>query len=261
MAGFWRSFRIQRRVIGALIMRETYTRFGRENLSFAWMFGEFLIFALPVFVMWHVIRGEYEHGVLVFPLIWSGYLPILLFRHIGGHMLRAIKLNMTLFYHRNVTPFDAVFARLAVEILGNYGAATFSFFLLLALGALHWPRNFPLFFVGYFYMTWWCVSIGLIIASFGERTIIFEKIWQPFSYMYLPVSGCFYLAEWLPHWVRDILLTVMPALHCYEMIRGGLFGAAIQTFYNIPYVTFILAAITLFGLLGLRDVRRHLVNE
>jgi len=48
MGTFLRSFRIQCRVIGALIMRETYTRFGRENLGFAWMFGEFLIFALPV---------------------------------------------------------------------------------------------------------------------------------------------------------------------------------------------------------------------
>ena len=41
MGAFLRSFAIQRRVIGALIMRETYTRFGRENLGFAWMYGEF----------------------------------------------------------------------------------------------------------------------------------------------------------------------------------------------------------------------------
>jgi capsular polysaccharide transport system permease protein len=261
MGAFLRSFRVQRRVVGALIMRETWTRYGRENLGFAWLFAEFLIFALPVFLMWHFIRGKYEHGVLVFPLIWSGYLPILLFRHIGGHMLRAVRLNMALFYHRNVTPFDAVFARLAVEVLGNYGAAVFSFLLLYSVGALEWPRDTPLLFVGYFYMTWWCVSIGIVLAAFSERSAIFEKIWPPVSYMYLPASGCFFLAAWLPARVRDVLLTVVPALPCYEMIRGGLFGPVIQTFYDIPYLTFILAAITLFGLLGLRDVRRYLVNE
>ena len=68
--------------------------------------------------------------------MWSGYLPIMLFRHIGGHMLRAVRLNMSLFYHRNVTPFDAVIARIAVEVLGNYGAAVFSFCFTLQ----HW-RN------------------------------------------------------------------------------------------------------------------------
>jgi capsular polysaccharide transport system permease protein len=261
MGAFLRSFAVQRRVIGALIMRETYTRFGRENLGFAWLFGEFLIFAMPVILMWHFIRGRYEHGLLVVPFVWSGYLPILLFRHIGGHMLRAVRLNMSLLYHRNVTPFDAVIARIAVEVLGNYGAAVFSFFLFYAIGVMDWPRNMPLLFVGYFYMTWWCVSVGLVIAAFSERTVIFEKVWQPISYMYLPVSGFFYLATWLPAWLRPILLTVMPALPCYEMIRGGIFGPVIRVYYDIPQLSFTLAAITLFGLLGLRDVRRHLVNE
>ena len=258
---FLRSFAIQRRVLGALIMRETYTRFGRENLGFAWMYGEFLIFAMPVIVMWHFIRGKYEHGLLVVPFVWSGYLPILLFRHIGGHMLRAVRLNMSLLYHRNVTPFDAVIARMGVEVLGNYGAAVFSFFLLYSIGQMEWPRNMSLLFIGYFYMTWWCVSVGLVVAAFSERTVIFEKLWQPVSYMYLPVSGFFYMAAWAPAWLRPILLTFMPALPCYEMIRGGLFGPVMRYYYDLPQVTLILAGITLFGLLGLRDVRRHLVNE
>lgn len=261
MGGLLQSFRIQCRVIGALIMRETYTRYGRENLGFAWLFGEFLVFALPVIIMWRFIRGTYEHNLLVVPFVWSGYLPILLFRHIGGHMLRAVRLNMALLFHRNVTPFDAVIARIAVEVLGNLGAAVFSFFLLLAIGQIEWPQNPPLLFLGYFYMIWWCVSVGLVIAAFSERTVVFEKVWQPVSYMYLPVSGFFYLAMWIPSSVRNILLTVMPALPCYEMIRGGLFGPVIHVYYDIPRLSFILAAITLFGLLGLRDVRRHLVNE
>jgi len=261
MGAVLRSFRIQCRVIGALIMRETYSRFGRENLGFAWVFGEFLIFALPVMVMWHVIRGKYEHGLLVIPLIWSGYLPIMLFRHVGSRMFGAVKLNMSLFYHRNVTPFDAVFARLAIEVIGNYGAAVFSFFLLYSIGQMEWPRDMPMVFVGYVYMTWWCVSVGLVLAAFSDRTNVFEKVWSPVSYIYLPVSGCFYMAAWLPASAREILLTFSPALQCYEMIRGGLFGPVVQVYYDIPRLTFILAAITLFGLLGLRDARRHLVND
>jgi hypothetical protein len=81
-------------------VRETYARFGRENLGFVWLFGEFLVFALPVIVMWHF------------------HPRLLLFRH-GGHMLRVARLNMALFYHRDVTPFNAV------EVVGNYGAVVF----------------------------------------------------------------------------------------------------------------------------------------
>ncbi|HTV46607.1 MAG TPA: capsule biosynthesis protein [Stellaceae bacterium] len=256
-----KSFAIQCRVVGALLMRETYTRFGRENLGFAWMFGEFLIFALPVIAMWRIIRGHYEHGLLVVPFVWSGYFPILLFRHIGGRMLFAVRGNIALLYHRNVTPFDTVLARIALEIMGNYMAAVFAFFMFYATGAMAWPRNMPLLFLGYFYMTWWCVAVGLVIAAFSERTAVFEKLWAPVSYMYLPVSGFFYMAAWLPPTVRNVLLVVMPALPAYDMIRGGLFGPVIRTYYNIPQLSFILASITLFGLLGLRDVRRYIINE
>jgi capsular polysaccharide transport system permease protein len=141
-----------------------------------------------------------------------------------------------------------------VEIVGNYGAAVFSFFFLYAIDQMIWPRDMPLLFLGYAYMTWWCVAVGLIIAAFSERTALFEKIWPPLSYMYLPVSGFFFLAAGL----RSIVLTIIPSFPCYEMIRGGIYGLIIRVYYDIPQLTFTLAALTL---LGLRGVRRHLVNE
>jgi capsular polysaccharide transport system permease protein len=37
-ARLWRALDVQRRVIGALIMRELHTRFGRDNIGYAWIF-------------------------------------------------------------------------------------------------------------------------------------------------------------------------------------------------------------------------------
>ena len=51
-------------------------------------------------------------------------------------MLYAVRGNISLFYHRNVTPFDEVLARMAVEIFGNWGAAVFSFFVLYSIGSM-----------------------------------------------------------------------------------------------------------------------------
>ena len=58
-----------------------------------------------------------------------------------------------------------------------------------------------------------------------------------------------------------MMLAVMPSLPCYEMIRGGIFGPKVHVYYDITQLSFILAGITLFGLLGLRDVRRYMVGE
>ena len=44
---FWEDLATQWRVVGALLIREIYTRFGRESLGFAWIVAEPLVFRRP----------------------------------------------------------------------------------------------------------------------------------------------------------------------------------------------------------------------
>src|SRR5579862_2322079 len=109
--GFLKQLNIQRRVIGALILREIYTRFGREGLGFGWLIAEPLMFAIPVLVLWSIVRPKYERGILLMPVIITGYMGILLFRHVGSAMVSFIRANATLLYHRQVTLLDLFWAR------------------------------------------------------------------------------------------------------------------------------------------------------
>src|ERR1041384_7611743 len=97
-----RSWRVQKRVWGALFMREIQTRWGRRNLGFAWLFAEPLVFAFPVIFMWSKVRSPYEHGLPMIEFVWSGYLPLLVFRHVTGHALHVIRSNAAMLYHRSV---------------------------------------------------------------------------------------------------------------------------------------------------------------
>jgi capsular polysaccharide transport system permease protein len=255
-----RSLTVQLRVIGALLIREIHTRFGRENLGFGWIIAEPLVFALPVLGMWSLIRGKVEHGVPMMALLWSGYLPLLLFRHIGARTLMFVRVNAGLLYHRQVTIFDLFVARALLEILSNLAATIFSFVLLFALGVLEWPRNLPMFYLGYFYMTWWSVSVGLIIGGLSERSDLVEKIWLPISYMYMAVSGFFYLAAWLPPAVRGWAL-LQPSLQSYELLRAGLFGNTVRTYGDLAYLSLVCAVLTLIGLVLVREARKYVVAE
>jgi capsular polysaccharide transport system permease protein len=251
---------IQLRVIGALLIREIHTRFGRENLGFGWIIAEPLVFALPVLGMWSLIRGKVEHGVPMMALLWSGYLPLLLFRHIGARTLMFVRVNAGLLYHRQVTILDLFAARALLEILSNLAATIFSFVLLFALGVLEWPRNLPMFYLGYFYMTWWSVSVGLIIGGLSERSDLVEKIWLPISYMYMAVSGFFYLAAWLPPAIRGWAL-LQPSLQSYELLRAGLFGNTVRTYGDPVYLSLVCAVLTLIGLVLVRETRKYVVAE
>jgi len=50
-------------------------------------------------------------------------------------------------------------------------------------------------------------------------------------------------------------------LQAYEIIRAGLIGNLVETFYDMTYLTFVLAGLTLIGLWLVRGVRQHLEAE
>src|SRR3954452_4669081 len=83
----------QKRVIGALLMREIQVRWGRRNLGFAWLLAEPLVFAFPVLIMWRAMPGGIRPRMPLMAFLWSGYLPLLLFRHVTGHALSTIRNN------------------------------------------------------------------------------------------------------------------------------------------------------------------------
>jgi capsular polysaccharide transport system permease protein len=260
MSSLWRGLLIQWRVVGALLIREIYSRYGRESLGFAWIVAEPLVFAVPVLFMWRAIRGSHEHGISVMPFLWSGYLPILLFRHVGARILFFVRANVPLLYHQRVKIFDLFVARTLLEISSNLAALVLSFAVFYAVGSVDVPRDLPMFYLGYFYMIWWSVAAALIIGALCERSDWVQQIWLPYSYMYLIFSGFFYLADWLPPALRNVAL-YQPYTQAFEMIRAGVFGTTIKTYGDPAYTTLVLAILTLIGLWLMREARKYIIIE
>lgn len=238
-------------------MREIQTRWGRRNLGFAWLFAEPLIFAMPVLAMWSAMRSPFDRGIALIPFLWSGYMPVLIFRHVGGHALYVVRNNASLLYHRHITPMDLFVARCGLEAMGNLAACAFSFMILYTLGFLDWPQDPGLMVLGFVYTAWWSLAVALLVASLSERSEIVEHVWAPLSYMYLPVCGFFFLAEWLPTNLRTLALAVDPPLHAFEMVRAGLIGNQFRPYYDIPYLSYILTTMTVIGLWLMRHVRQY----
>src|SRR5258708_22714250 len=125
-----RGGRVRKGVWGARFMRESQIRWGRWNLGFAWMFAELLLFAFPVLVMWSYLRSPFEHGLPLMPFIWSGYLPLLIFRHVTGHAIYAVRGRAPTPYHPAVTPLHLIAGRFCLHALRSPPATTPSHLLL-----------------------------------------------------------------------------------------------------------------------------------
>jgi len=254
---FWSALGIQRRILSALFMREMQTRWGRRNLGFAWLFAEPLVFALPVLTLWYIIRPKFDNGIPMMPFLWTGYLPMLIFRHVTGQAMYVIRSNGALLYHAKVTPFDIFCGRCVLEALGNIASVAASFVVFYMVGVLDLPYDFPLMVEGFLLMTWWSFAVAMLVAALSERSEMVEHIWTPVAYVYIMLSGFPFMAYWLPPGLRQIALTINPPLLAYEIIRGGFYGNLVPTYQYPGYLSEILAVMTFIGLWLMRHVRAH----
>src|SRR5437879_4888474 len=125
---FLRSLAIQTRVIGALVMREIITRYGRHNIGFMWVFVEPMMFTTGVLGVWSLVHTHASKLPLV-PFVVTGYSTVLLWRNTINRCGNAIEPNRALLHHRNVRVVDLFIARLLLEV----GGATLSFMTLATL--------------------------------------------------------------------------------------------------------------------------------
>lgn len=248
------------RIIGALMMREVITRYGREGLGFVWLVGEPLIFALGVLLMWSIIKPPYEHGVRVGPFVVSGYMCLLMFRHQIGQTMNALQANMGLMYHERVRPLHILFARSVLEFCGATLAFFICYLVIMGLGQSGLPHNLALLYGGWVIVAIQSIGLAYVFTGLAMRYDVFEKLTQFLGYALIPLSGAFVMAAWLPSGVLDTYLLI-PFPHGVEMVRAGVFGEFVETHYDFGYGIAWAGGLLLVGLLLIATGRDRLESE
>ena len=251
------QIRIHMRIIWALLLRELATRYGRDSLGFLWVIGEPLLFAGGVSVMWSIIRPPFEHGIRIVPFVITGYMPMILLRHIMNHGLNCVKANRNLLYHRVITLMHLYIARVLLEIVGVSFAFFVAVLILLPFGIMDVPHSMSLIYMGWFIHAWVAFGLTLIMGAISELVPDFEKFALVISYVMIPMTGAFYMVAWIPYQYRDAVLKI-PFIHCVEMIRSGFFGDTVQAYFNPLYPMAWALGFTFTGLILLRFVRSRL---
>lgn len=250
----------QTRVIGALVMREMTTRYGRQGLGFAWVMGEPLIFCFGVLILWTATKPAYEHGIRLAPFVMTGYMSLILIRHFIALMSSAIQANLGLMYHRQVAPLHLLLARALLEFGGATGAFMVVYAVLLALGQVSLPHDYLLLYCGWLLLAWTATGFALVMSGLAMRYEIMERLVPVISYVLIPISGAFYMVSWLPAAAREYVMYI-PFVHGIEMLRAGVFGEFVPTHYNVPYALFIGAIMNIVGLLIISTSRDRIEVE
>jgi len=243
-------------VIRALVIRDMMVRYGRANVGFVWTIMEPMILTGGVLVLWSLLKEPIFHGMPVIAFVLTGYMPLTLWRHVTGPQIRVLRANAGLLYHRPLHHMDIVLARLALEFLSTTAALTVVYLIVLGLGLTEPVQDWTLLLGGWLLTGWVHAGLGLIYAAGTERFDVLDKFIQPFQYFLLPLSGVFFLIEWLPAEMQRIVVW-NPTINCVEMFRAGYFGESVVTHYDAAYAFVWGCVLWLIGCAAVLNVRDH----
>ena len=252
------SWRVERRVLYALLMREVMTRFGRHNIGFLWLFLEPMLFTVGVTTLWTATKSLHGSNLPIVPFAVTGYSSVLLWRNMPARCIGSVDPNRTLLYHRNVKVVDIYLARLILEAAG----ATTSFIVLTmffwSIGWMSGPEDVMLIMEAWFLLALFGSGLAIFLASLSEEFEIVDKLWHPASYLLFPLSGAAYLVSTLPPSVQPLALK-LPMVNGVEMLREGYFGSAITAVYDLPYFICSIMVVWLLALLQLRKISKRAI--
>lgn len=243
----WESLIIQKRVIGALLMREIITRYGRNNIGFLWLFVEPLLMTLFIVLMWQFARADQYSTLNIVAFVLTGYPMAMMWRNASNRAIGAISGNASLLYHRNVRVLDTIFARMLLEVAGATIAQISIMVLFIVLDWMEPPSDVFYMLAAWLLMAFFAFGLGLVICSIAFSFDAFGKLWGTFSFILLPLSGAFFFVHSLPQPVQEYALMV-PMVHGTEMFRQGYFGSTAVTYENIWFILICDLALLLLGL-------------
>jgi ABC-2 type transport system permease protein/capsular polysaccharide transport system permease protein len=254
------AWSIQRRVIGALLIREMLTRYGRNNIGFLWLFVEPFLFTLIVVMIRAGTRSVYEGNIPMIAFAVTGWPSLMLWRNMPNRLLGALKSNRSLLHHRQVTVLDIYFSRILLEQMATSVSLAMVAIILFAIGWLTPPEDVLQVIAGWLLLGWFGAGLALTIGSLSERWEVIGHFWRPTMYLLMPISGIAFVIDALPPSWQSIAIWV-PMLNALEFMRDGWFGSTFHAHYDVGYVAAFNLCLLLVGLSLARQVNLDELSE
>jgi len=247
------AWTVNRRVLGALLIRELLTRYGRNNIGFLWLFLEPMMFTLAITAFWSATRAIHGSEIPIVAFAITGYSSVLLWRNMVGRCINAFHTNKSLLFHRQVTIIDVYSARIILEMFAismSFIGLTVGFY---SFGWVPLPEDVLQVLGGWFLTVWFGAALALTIGGLSEKWAVVTRLWPPFQFLLFACSGVGFLVDSLPPSIRNVLMW-LPMVNALEFTRDGWFGSLFQAHYDIPRLIVTNLALTFVGLSLVRQV-------
>ena len=248
------------RTVTALIMREMATSYGRTPGGYLWAVLE-PVAAIAVLSLVFSLMIRHPPIGINFPLFYAtGMVPFALFQGLSGKLAQSINYSRPLMAYPRVTYIDALLARFIVNMMTEIMVAAIVFGgILLTFDTrviIHIPTIAGALLLGSLI----ALGVGTLNCYLFMRFPLWQRIWAIVTRPLLLASCIFYVYDFLPRVVREILW-YNPLVHVVGLLRHGFYSTYDAYYVSVHYVAGISMAFLVLGLILLRRHQHFLLQS
>lgn len=246
-------------VIYALLIREIKTRYGMKYGYFLALF-EPLSHVLVLSIIFSLIGKTEYFSIPVEIFIGISILPWLFFNNMLNKLSSSFNANKSLFYYRQVKPFDTLLSRGILEtILFTFSFLTI-FILILIFEYKIEIKNFNQLFFVLFTITYFNFTLALLVAVLNFFSNLFEKTFKLLMRPLYFLSAIFYPVMIIPNEYKYIF-EYNPIANSIELLRFSFFSQVKECYGNVYYLLLLGTIFLFFSLLIYKNFQYKILES
>lgn len=254
---FMEMLELRGRIIGALLLRETRTRFGRSSLGYIWAVLEPISHVVVLCLIYWSINRQAPVGPSVTLFFVTGVLPFFLFHKTSLHLGAAVRGSQKVLRMPFVAPTDMIAARMVLEWLTWVVVAMLLILALMAMELAEPPEAPETAALAALVTLGLGVGFGLVNAS---AMVLWSSWIQIYGMLTRPLyilSGIFFSIDQVPSGLQQ-WLAWNPVLHAVQWFRVGFRADYATPVLDEVYLLSWVVGSVLLGLCMIRVTRARL---
>ena len=233
-------------IVAALIVREMTTRYGNKFGGYMWAILDPVLTIGILSLVFSAIAREPPLG-RSFPFFFAtGYSAFYIYRSVSDQSSSAVSANLPLLNYPIVKPYDAIMARVILQVATLFVVNALLFGVLLyveKIGRVNWA---PIL-VGSLIAIILGSGVGIANIVWFSLSNTYQEVWGIINRPAFIVSAVFFLPESMPRQFREILLW-NPLVHIVGLIRTGFYPTYRAEYIDLPYAIGVAIFALVFGL-------------
>lgn len=248
------------RSIGALVLREMSTRYGRSPGGYVWALLQPLGIIILLAFAFSLLQRAPALGTSFLLFKATGMLILQIFLNLGNSVGQSLSYSKALLFYPRVSWIDAVIARFLLNTLVALCVMVIILTSIMIFDGIRTVLDWYKIILSTLMAVMLGLGIGCVNCYLFMRYPVWQNIWGIVTSPLFLISGVIFLYEDLPPLAQNILW-YNPLIHLTGLIRDGFYPVYTPTYISISYIGAWIMIPLVVGLLLLRQFNRDLINR